>query len=161
MNGKARASRNGRKVDDIESKHLGLLLVKMTREFHRMQEERARDFYVADLRASHGAVLYYLAERPRRLSELSELNRMRPQSMVKIVNELEELGYVERVPDPADARAKLIRFTKKGEKVLASSRDATNEIFRIYSDIVGEKDLKQMLATMRKLLTGIDEVSYP
>ncbi len=130
--------------------------MKMTSEFHRMQEERARDFYSAGVRPSHSSVLFYLAERPHRLSELSELNRMRPQSMVKLVNELESLGYVERVPDPDDSRAKLIQFTPKGKKVSAISRDATNEIYRIYSGIVGEKDLKHMLSTMSRLLGALD-----
>ncbi len=120
-----------------------------------MQEERARDFYSAGLRSSHGAVLFYLVDRPHRLSELSELNRMRPQSMVKLVNELESLGYVERVPDPSDSRAKLIQFTPKGKQVAAMSRDATNEIYRIYADIVGEKDLRHMLSTMSKLLGAL------
>ncbi len=129
--------------------------MKMTSEFHRMQEERARDFYSAGLRSSHGAVLFYLVDRPHRLSELSELNRMRPQSMVKLVNELESLGYVERVPDPSDSRAKLIQFTPKGKQVAAMSRDATNEIYRIYADIVGEKDLRHMLSTMSKLLGAL------
>ncbi len=76
--------------------------------------------------------------------------------MVKLVNELEELGYVERVPDPSDSRAKLIQFTPKGKKVSAISRDATNEIYRIYAEIVGEKDLRHMLSTMSKLLSALD-----
>ncbi len=156
MNQPAKSNNKHARSKGIRSSDLSLLLMKMTSEFHRMQGERARDFYSAGLRSSHGAVLFYLADRPHRLSELSELNRMRPQSMVKLVNELEELGYVERVPDPSDSRAKLIQFTPKGKKVSAISRDATNEIYRIYAEIVGEKDLRHMLSTMSKLLSALD-----
>lgn len=156
MNKKAKVDRKGAKASAVRSTDLSLLLMKMTSEFHRMQEERARDFYSAGLRSSHAAVLFYLVERPHRLSELSELNRMRPQSMVKLVNELEDLGYVERVPDPSDSRAKLIQFTPKGKQVSAISRDATNEIYSIYSNIVGEKDLRHMLTTMSRLLRALD-----
>ena len=156
MNQPAKGKNKNTRSKGIRSSDLSLLLMKMTSEFHRMQGERARDFYSAGLRSSHGAVLFYLADRPHRLSELSELNRMRPQSMVKLVNELEELGYVERVPDPSDSRAKLIQFTPKGKKVSAISRDATNEIYRIYAEIVGEKDLRHMLSTMSKLLSALD-----
>ncbi len=156
MNKKAKVDRKGANAAAVRSTDLSLLLMKMTTEFHRMQEERARDFYSAGLRSSHAAVLFYLVERPHRLSELSELNRMRPQSMVKLVNELEDLGYVERVPDPSDSRAKLIQFTPKGKQVSAISRDATNEIYSIYSNIVGEKDLRHMLTTMSRLLRALD-----
>ena len=158
MNRKAKKSNDSKilKTGDILTDDLGLLFMKMTSEFHRMQEEKARDFYSAGLRPSHAAVLYYVAERPHRLSELSVLNRMRPQSMVKLVNELEGLGYVERVPDPSDSRAKLIQFTAKGKKVSAISGSATREIYRIYAEILGEKDLRHMLSTMNKLLVALD-----
>ncbi len=156
MNQKANKKDKSAKSSPVRSTDISLLLMKMTSEFHRMQEERARDFYTAGLRSSHAAVLYYLVQRPHRLSELSELNRMRPQSMVKLVNELEELGYVERVPDPSDSRAKLIQFTPEGRKVSAISGNATNEIYNIYAGIVGEEDLAHMLSTMSRLLVALD-----
>ncbi len=40
---------------------------------------------------------------------------MSPQAMGELVDELEQLGYVVRRPDPTDRRAKLIILTKKGQ----------------------------------------------
>ena len=108
------------------------------------------------LRASHGGVLTNLAERPHRLSELAEINKTRPQSMVKIVNELESLDYVERIPDSSDSRAKLVRFTPKGRAMLSTARNTTNEIYELYAKIVGEEELQGMLHTMSKLISGLD-----
>ena len=45
-------------------------------------------------------------------------NRPRSRSTATaLVDRLEETGYVERVPDPRDGRARLVRFTTKGESL--------------------------------------------
>ncbi len=39
---------------------------------------------------------------------------MTKQAAGELVDDLVELGYVERMPDPADGRAKMIRLTERG-----------------------------------------------
>ncbi len=148
---------NGSELAEIEGSHLGLILMKLTRRFFRMHDEMANRSEVLGLRASYGGVLTNLAERPHRLSELAEINRTRPQSMVKIVNELESLSYVERIDDPSDSRAKLVRLTDEGRMMLSIARDTSNEIYDVYAGIVGEKKLRSMLNTMTTLIDGLDK----
>ena len=143
---------------DVDSIHLGLILMSLTRRFQRMHDEKTDHLETLGLRASHGGVLTNLAQRPHRLSELAEINKTRPQSMVKIVNELESLEYVERIPDSSDSRAKLVRFTPKGRDMLRTARSTTDEIYQLYAEIVGEKELQSMLHTMSKLISGLDEI---
>ena len=142
---------------EIDSSYLGLILMKLTHRFFRMHEEMANRSGVLGLRASFGGVLTNLATRPHRLSELAEINRTRPQSMVKIINELESLSYVERVDDPSDSRAKLVRLTNTGRDMLNIARDTSNDIYDLYAGIVGEERLRNMLNTMTGLIHGLDE----
>ncbi|WIV57249.1 MarR family winged helix-turn-helix transcriptional regulator [Amycolatopsis nalaikhensis] len=67
-----------------------------------------------DLHPRHGAVLAYLDKDGVRATELSRLSGQHKQVIGKLVDELEELGYVERRPDPADRRAKLVCPTERG-----------------------------------------------
>jgi DNA-binding MarR family transcriptional regulator len=67
-----------------------------------------------DLHPRHGAVLAYLDEDGIRATELAELSGRHKQIIGRMIDELEELGYVERRPDPGDRRAKLIFPTKRG-----------------------------------------------
>jgi DNA-binding MarR family transcriptional regulator len=67
-----------------------------------------------DLHPRHGGVLAYLDEDGIRATELARLSHRPKQIVGRIVDELEELGYVERRPDPADRRAKLIFPTERG-----------------------------------------------
>jgi len=49
-----------------------------------------------------------------RLTELAEQAQVTKQSAGFLVDQLERMGYVERVPDPADARARLVRMARRG-----------------------------------------------
>ena len=51
-----------------------------------------------------------------RLTELASLAGMTKQSIGEMVDDLVDLGYVERIPDPEDRRAKLICLTERGEE---------------------------------------------
>jgi DNA-binding MarR family transcriptional regulator len=141
---------------DLDSKQLGLLLTRLTRDFQKRHDDKAERFHVSGLRSSHSAVTVYLALRPHRLTELAELNSMRPQSMLKIINELEALGFVERVNDPQDTRAKLVQFTAEGKKMLTVSTHASDDIYQQYANIIGEQALQSMLDNMQDLLKGLE-----
>lgn len=67
-----------------------------------------------DLHPRHGTVLAYLETDGVRATELSQLSGRHKQVIGKLLDELEELGYVRREPDPADRRAKLVFPTERG-----------------------------------------------
>src|SRR5919107_3574729 len=67
-----------------------------------------------DVRSAHDCVFRFLEPGGVRLRDLADRADMTPQSIGEHVDELERLGYVERVPDPGDRRAKLIRPTARG-----------------------------------------------
>src|SRR4029453_10480151 len=73
-----------------------------------------------DLRPGHAA-LFLSVHRPSgsRLTDLAEQTRLTKQAMMSMVDDLESRGYVRRVPDPQDARAKLVRLTPHGRRAPA------------------------------------------
>ena len=75
-----------------------------------------------DLRYRHGAVLAYLDAGGVRATELSRRSGQHKQVVGTMVDELTALGYVERRPDPADRRAKLVCPTQRGLAQMAAAR---------------------------------------
>ena len=67
----------------------------------------------------------------RRVSDLAERAQVTKQSMAQLVEYLERNGYVERIPDPADRRAKIVRLTPHGR---ASAEAAGAILEEIYAD---------------------------
>lgn len=74
-----------------------------------------------DLHPRHGAVLAYIEVEGVRATELSRQSGQHKQVIGTIVDELESLGYVERRPDPADRRAKLVCPTERGREQMRAS----------------------------------------
>src|SRR3954464_13658937 len=108
--------------------NLGLLLREPYRiandELHRRIAERGHPA----VRAPHGTVFGFLDAGGTRVSELAARAQVTRQSMAEVVAHLERHGYVERLPDPADRRAVLVRATARGREVYAIARAAIADI---------------------------------
>ena len=89
---------------------------------HQMVQELVRRLAAAgfsDIRPAHSRVFENLDVRHgTRLIDLAERAQMTHQSMSELVASLQERGYVERRPDPADRRAKIVCFTPKGRQMM-------------------------------------------
>ena len=59
--------------------------------------------------------------------ELAEFLALDPSQIVPLVDALEKQGFVERTPDPADRRSKVITATAEGRKLYAKAHRATQE----------------------------------
>ncbi len=66
-------------------------------------------------------------EGPLRIGDLAAVEGVRAPTMSRVVDGLVEEGVVERVPDPADGRACLVRVTGEGQLVLRGARVARSE----------------------------------
>ncbi|MEV8377328.1 MarR family transcriptional regulator [Kribbella sp. NPDC056861] len=95
----------------------GQLLFAVQRELFGKLAELGYD----DLHPRHGAVLAYLEVDGIRATELSRQSGQHKQVIGTMVDELEELGYVVRRPDPADRRAKLVCPTERGQAQMAAA----------------------------------------
>lgn len=110
------------------------------------------------LGASYGYVLRALAESPRTASQLGEQLGITAQGAAKVVDEMVRHGYVERRPDPADKRAKLLHLAPRGEDMLRTVRDFHAAYEQRLADRVGTAEV----ATTRAVLGEIkDEAMEP
>ena len=101
---------------------------------------------------AHSAVFAQIAPKGSRLTELARRANMSPQAMGELVDELEQLDYVVRRPDPADRRAKLITLTKKGQACIAAGIATINGIEEQLTDRLGERGHRQLRSLLTKLL---------
>jgi DNA-binding MarR family transcriptional regulator len=76
-----------------------------------------------DLRPGHAAAFLYIDRRSgTRLTELARRARVTKQGMMLVVDDLESRGYVRRVPDQEDGRAKVVKLTAHGRRAAAECR---------------------------------------
>jgi DNA-binding MarR family transcriptional regulator len=95
---------------------------------------------LGDLRPGHGCVFGNIdPEGGSRLTELAERANMTKQSVGEFASDLEQLGYVERVPDPNDGRAKIIRLTDQGRRAYWIGRQLIDELEREWGERYGNE----------------------
>jgi DNA-binding MarR family transcriptional regulator len=114
---------------------------------HRRFAERGHP----DVRPPHGNVFQYLDDGGTRVSVLAERAQITKQAMAELVAHLERHGYVERVPDPADRRAKLVRATARGSEVYAIAREVVAEIEADWTRRLGEAKMRRLRSLLREL----------
>ena len=79
--------------------------------------------------------------------------------MGEIIDVLGQRGYVERVPNPTDGRAILIRRTERGWEVNHIVRQVVEQIQQEWAWALGEDQFAQLLHNLRRLAILLDE--YP
>jgi DNA-binding MarR family transcriptional regulator len=133
--------------------NLAILLREPLRAMEAALIRRLRAAGHEHVRAPHGLVLQYLDDAGTRVSALAERAGITKQSMAELVAHLERHGYVERVPDPADGRAKLVRATARGREVYAVAR----ELLRAYEHHLDERLGADEVRRLRGLLEALSE----
>lgn len=113
-------------------------------EFRRELEEAG----YADIRPTHGCVFRFVRDDGMRLTELARLAGMTKQSVGELVDDLVDLGYVERIPDPEDRRAKLICLTDRGIEAQRVGFGLLIDVEDRWAERFGATRMKQL----RKLL---------
>jgi len=101
------------------------------------------------------ALLPHIALEGTRATELARAIGVSKQAIGQLVAELEDMGFVERVPDPSDGRAKLVRFTRRGRPWLLDGLKLLGEIEAELEEQIGARrmrDLHRALATLHDVL---------
>jgi DNA-binding MarR family transcriptional regulator len=101
---------------------------------------------------AHSAVFAQIAPEGSRLTDLARGANMSPQAMGELVDELEQLGYVVRRPDPTDRRAKRIVLTSRGAACIAAGIVTIEGIEQQLTDRLGERGHQQLRRLLTKLL---------
>ncbi|WP_157535945.1 MarR family winged helix-turn-helix transcriptional regulator [Kitasatospora mediocidica] len=84
-----------------------------------------------------------------RLSELAERLHIAPRSATTVVDALEQVGLVERVPDPADRRAVGLVLTADGRGAMERLAQVRQEVAEDYFSAADPADLAVMLRVLR------------
>jgi DNA-binding MarR family transcriptional regulator len=108
--------------------NLAILLREAFVALNDLAVERLAERGHGAVRPAHGAVFQYLDDAGTTVSVLAERAQMTKQSMAELVRHLETHGYVDRVPDPQDRRAKLVQATDRGRDVFAIVRELVVEL---------------------------------
>ena len=140
-----------RDLERFRRTNIGQPLTEIAKDFQRRALAGFAERGHTGLQPAHTAVVVNLSLEGTRLTELAWRASMTKQGMGQLVDEVERLGYVERVPDPTDSRAKLVRFSASGHRLMAHGVEIGAEIQREYARLIGRERLKLLHDTLEDL----------
>jgi DNA-binding MarR family transcriptional regulator len=103
------------------------------------------------VRPAHGAVFQYLDNTGTTVTVLAERAQMTKQAMAELVAQLETHGYVIRVSDPNDQRAKLVLPTARGQELFTVVQKLAPKMEQRIRSMVGKKRARELCTDLKKL----------
>lgn len=128
----------------------GLLDIVSEAFFSEFREELEQSEF-GDVRPTHGCVFRYVDGEGLRLTDIAERAKLTKQSVGEIVDDLVARGYVKRIPDPEDRRAKLICLTERGEAAQLHGRRLFAKVEKRWAQRYGA----ERIGALRELLEEV------
>jgi DNA-binding MarR family transcriptional regulator len=110
-----------------------------------------------DFTPSQARVFQRIAPGGSRLTDLAEQAQITKQSAGFLVDQLMRAGYVERAPDPTDARARLVRIAARGARAIPVAAAVVAEVEAEWSAHLGA----DRTSVLREILTDLRELTDP
>ena len=140
-----------------ESVMIGALLTFPMQALSRRVTATLIERGYTDYRSTYQPVFSMCQPEGSRLTELAALASVTKSSMVETIDALVERGYFERVPDPTDGRASLVRRTERGWEVNRIAREVVEQVQAEWIQALGEERFAEMLGTLRQLAIYLNE----
>jgi DNA-binding MarR family transcriptional regulator len=144
-------------VDAEDRQNLGVLCFYP----HRAMEARVLAALAAagfdDLTVAQGRIAARIGRSGTRLTDLAEQALVTKQTAGHLVDQLEKAGYVRRVADPSDGRARLVVMAERGAAAVALARRVEAEVEAEWTAHLGD----DAATALRAALTRLREITDP
>jgi len=141
----------------VDQLNTGLLLYIPYRWLENRVVEALRAAGYHEITTAQMKIVQRIGPGGTRLTELAEQAQVTKQTAGFLVDQLEKAGWVERVPDPTDKRARLVRISGRGEEALPVAAAAVAEVEAEWAAHLG----KRQMAQLRQILGKLREITDP
>ncbi|MFG1769571.1 MarR family winged helix-turn-helix transcriptional regulator [Nocardia salmonicida] len=141
----------------MDELNLGVLLFVPYREMERRVFAALGAAGHAELTPAKARLVARVGPTGTRLTDLAAQAQVTKQTASALADQLVRAGYLERVPDPSDGRARLLRLTPTGRAAADLANRTAEEVQTEWVSHLG----KRAAADLRKTLTALREVTDP
>jgi DNA-binding MarR family transcriptional regulator len=132
---------------------IGYRLADNSRQLRRLFDERVRSLGITGPQAR---LLLSLARNPNQNQAFyAERLEIEPITLTRIVDRLEEAGWVERQPDPTDRRARILQLTAKSRGIVNRLRLTVEGLFEDMMQGFGEAERASFAAALERIAANL------
>lgn len=133
-------------------------LARISRVYNRQVVDGLHAAGFEDFAPSFPALLSNLDTQGTRIGVLATRAGVTRQAASQLLMEIERCGYVERKPARDDARATVVMFTSRGQKLLARIFELVEEIEGSFAAVIGEREFERLRGHLLAIANAVDPV---
>ncbi len=146
-------------LSDAKEASLGQVLIRSARRFNELGIHRVRDRTGLPIRPAHLALFPFIDLDGSRATQIAERQGVSKQAVGPLLADLVSWGVLERIPDPADGRAQLLRFGRKPGTSLLDGLAVLVELEAELARSLGAERLVALREELRALDAALDALS--
>lgn len=144
-------------IETLEPSTLGHVLTRSARLWNERALSAVHAAGFTEVRESWLGILRHLDAEGTRSSVLAERLRVSRQAAGQLVSELEGKGYLERLPDPSDGRAKIVRITSRGLQAWLAGLQAFAQLDQQLIAALGATTIDSLRTDATRLLATLGD----
>jgi DNA-binding MarR family transcriptional regulator len=110
---------------------------------------------------AHTTLMPHLDLEGTRPSELARRMGTSKQAVGQLVNDLEKLGVLERVPDPSDGRARLVVFTEEGMRLMVQGLGVLKQVEEEVTQSLGCEAVEELKQSLEAVVNFFEKPTGP
>jgi len=140
---------------------LARLLAMAYRQLIDGLHDRLREAGWHDVRPVYGFVLLAARQGPLTASEVGVLMGTTKQAASKLVDAMEQAGYLRRRPSADDARQKVLELNRRGRDLLAAVEGIYAELEAEWAEVVGVAAVERLRRDLTRVLVAGHDGELP
>jgi DNA-binding MarR family transcriptional regulator len=136
---------------------LSFLLRQLQQHYADDIDAALRDAGFGDVNPGQAKVFPFVPPEGIQVGELADLAGVRKQTMAEAVDQLVRAGYLERRPNPRDARSRLIFLTQRGESARPVAIAAGQRVEERWAELTSPEQIETVRQHLRHLLEKLGQ----
>ena len=147
------------RLEEAKRASTGQLLLRCARLFNEHALRTAPAGEGPRPRPAHMALFPHIALQGTRPSHLAAKLGISKQAVGQLVDDLEAMGTVARIPDPDDGRARRVVFTDRGRAGMLAGIGHLDAVSRDVAQVIGEEPMEALHRSLVLLLDHLESLS--
>jgi DNA-binding MarR family transcriptional regulator len=122
---------------------------------------RLRDAGWTDVRPSYGFVLLATRDKSTTSTELASVLGVSKQAVSKLIDAMEEAGYVRRSPGVTDGRVRSVELADRGHQLLDAVELIYRDLESEWSAVIGDRAVEQTRRNLSKVILAAHDGVFP
>jgi DNA-binding MarR family transcriptional regulator len=127
----------------------------LSQHYTQVVDASMREAGFGDIRPGDAKVFPFVPPDGITIGDLAVRAAVRKQTMGEAVEQLERSGYVERRPNPRDARSRLVFLTGKGRSVQPVARAAGDRAEKQWARLTSPEEIEALRSGLLRLVQAI------